>query len=218
MLSGKTLRWCALVAVVAAALGTVADTFLLYNPFGGYFAGDYQFLATKSHAEMLIGHYLGIFAIPFEAAGLVLIFQGMLLMGRKMAWASVIAGLLVFMPGVTYHASVFPLWQAVNSGNASDLEMYKSFSEPLAVVFVGAFFLLMLGFAISVLAGKTAFPKWVVVFSPLVVYGLIFLLSFLLPSAGNFLLPMGFNLSMGIFYLALFAGLRGKGELGSVLY
>lgn len=205
------LRLCAMVAVVAAALGTVADTFLLYNPEGGYFAGDYQFLSIKTHSEMLIGHYLGILAIPFEAAGLVLIFQGMLPLGPKMAWASVVAGLLVFMPGVTYHASVFPIWQAVKAGNAGDLELYKSFSEPLAVIFVGGFFLLMLGFVVSVLSGKTAFPKWVVVFSPLVVYGILFLLAFTVPAVGIFLLPMGFNLSMGVFYLALLAGLRGRG-------
>lgn len=213
MISTTTLRICTGVAVLAALLGTIADTFLLYNPQGGYFAGDYQFLLAKSQTDILIGHYLGIFAIPFEAAGLVLIFQGMLPLGRQMAWASVVLGLMVFMPGVTYHASVFPIWQAIQTGNAGDLAIFKSFSEPLAVVFVAAFFLLMVGFVVAVLSGKTAFPRWVVFLSPPVVYGLLFLMVFALPSVGNFLLPMGFNLCMGIFFLALWMGLVGKGKV-----
>jgi hypothetical protein len=71
-----------------------------------------------------------------------------------------------------------------------------------------AFLALMAIFALLVLSGKSHFPKWTVLFSPIVTYPLIFVLYLLLPPLGNLLAPAGFNLSLAIFYGAILWGTR----------
>jgi hypothetical protein len=80
------------------------------------------------------------------------------------------------------------------------MELYRPFNEPLGLIFAGSFFVLIAALTVTILRGKTAFPKSTALASPLLSYGIVSLLMFVWPVVGNFLAPMGFNLSMAIFF------------------
>lgn len=185
------------VAIAGAILGMVGDGALLYAPTGGYMEGDYAFLRDIPTTRLLWGHYLGILAIPFEAAGLYLVWLGLLPRGKKVALGAVAVGLYLLFLGVAYHGGVYPL------AAAARMDALLPFSEPLGLGFAGAFFVSVSAFTWAILRGKTAYPRWVAVASPLVSYAGIMGLYFAVPSLGNLLAPMGFNLSMAILYAVL---------------
>lgn len=204
------LQWAriaGMVAVVGAMVGMVGDYCLLYAPSGGYLDGDYAFLRDIPNSRLIWGHYLGILAIPLQAAGLYLIWLGLQPLGRRIAVASVCAGLYIMFAGVAYHGGVYPLADAVRMG-ATQMEAFRPFNEPLGLAFAVVFFVLVALMTGAILRGKTAFPRSYAAFSPLLSYLLVSSLMFVAPAVGNFLAPMGFNLSMAIFYAALAATAR----------
>lgn len=206
----ETLKWIRIagtVAIAGAMVGMIGDYCLLYAPGGGYLAGDYSFLEGISMDRVLWGHYLGVLAIPFEAAGLYLIWLGLLPLGRKIAFAALFAGLYLMFCGVAYHGGIYPNADAVHVGHGK-MELYRPFNEPLGLIFAATFFVLIAVLTVAILRGKTAFPKTLALASPLLSYGLVTLLMFVWPAVGNFLAPMGFNLSMAIFFAALVSTAR----------
>lgn len=204
----KILRISILVAVLAGLIGCVADTLLLYSPTGGYLDGSYEFLRGISEERMLWGHYLGIVAIPFEAAGLFLMYKALAPKSAFFAGSAVVLGIFIFIPGLVYHGSVFAIWEAVNTNDQAAFETMKKFNEPLGLGFAAGFFLLFASFTGLVLTGKTLFKKWVALFTPPVSYAICLLCYLLVPAIGNYLAPMGFNLSMAIFYFMAFRAYR----------
>jgi hypothetical protein len=193
------IRVAGLVAVLGACIGMVGDYCLLYAPAGGYMAGDYAFLRDIPNSRLIWGHYLGILAIPLEAAGLYLIWLVLQPMGKKIANASVIAGLYIMFAGVAYHGTVYPIADALRIG-AGQMEAFRPFNEPLGLGFALAFFILISALTVTIFRGKTTLPKWMAALSPLFSYGLVLVLYVAVPPIGNFLAPMGFNLSMAIFF------------------
>ena len=193
------LRMAGLVSVLGACIGMVGDYCLLYAPGGGYMDGDYAFLREIPNSRLIWGHYLGILAIPLEAAGLYIVWLALQPMGRKIALGSVLAGLYIMFCGVAYHGGVYPMADAVRMG-AGQMEAYRPFNEPLGLAFALAFFVLVAVFTIAIVRGKTALPRWLAVCSPLVGYGIAMALYFMVPIVGNLLAPLGFNLSMAIFF------------------
>ena len=200
--NSKEIQWlkiAGITAVLAALIGMAGDICLLYAPNGGYENGDFEFLRAIPNSRLIWGHYLGLFAIPFEAAGLFLVWKALLPLGKKAAWFATIFGFYLMFLGVAYHGTVYPLADAVRD-NPSQVAAFKVFSEPLGLIFAMAFLLGVAAFTVLILRGKTMLPKWMAAFSPLLTYPIWVLMYLLLPNIGNLVVPTGFNLSMAIFF------------------
>ncbi|MBP8073801.1 MAG: hypothetical protein KAY96_03515, partial [Bacteroidia bacterium] len=124
---------------------------------------------------------------------------GLLPLGRKIAFAALFAGLYLMFCGVAYHGGIYPIADAEHVGHGK-MELYRPFNEPLGLIFAATFFVLIAVLTVAILRGKTAFPRSVALASPLLSYSLVTILMFVWQSVGNFLAPMGFNLSMAIFF------------------
>ncbi|MEM7036026.1 MAG: DUF6796 family protein [Bacteroidota bacterium] len=198
------IRTAGIVAALGAFIAAVGDYLLLYSPDGGYLVGDYQFLAEIPNSRLLWGHYLGILGIPFQVAGVYLFYLGLKPLGPRISYPTLFLGVLVIFPGVVYHGGIYPLAEAVRTG-PEWVELFRPFNEPLALGFVSVFFILIICLNVLILRGGTRFPKWLVLLSPIVTYAFWMLLYFVVPAVGNVLAPMGFNLSMGIFFVAILA-------------
>jgi hypothetical protein len=202
--AGKLRFWAGIVAIMGALVGMVGDICLLYTPNGGYLDGDYQFLKHIPNTRLLWGHYLGILAIPFEAAGIYLVALALRPLGKRISLAAALLGIYLIFPGIAYHASIYPMADAVRAGG-NWVEAFRPFNEPLGLVFAAAFLLLMVPVTIWIARGKTLLPPWVALTAPLGTYLLWTSLIWAWPLAGNFLAPMGFNLSMAIFFAVIWA-------------
>ena len=210
----RLLRIAGIIAALGAFLGMCGDYFLLYTPLGGYENGDYAFFLGISYKSLLLGHYLGVLAIPLQAAGIYLVYHGLQPLGQWFARGAAAVGVYLIFVGVAYHGALYPMhkamWESMEVGNVELIETFRPFNEPLAAAFAIGFFVLMLGLVITFLRGGTRFPKWVVFVTPVATYPIWVLAYFVWPSVGNFLLPAGFNLSMLIFFSAiLFAWRKG---------
>ncbi|MCB9234534.1 MAG: hypothetical protein H6581_22960 [Bacteroidia bacterium] len=200
-ISRKQIRAAALVGITFSLLSCVADLALLYNPEGGYLAGDYAFLQGFSANRMAWGHFLGILFIPLQLVGLLPVYQGLRPMGRKYAGILFLLGVYNAYPGVAYHGSVAFIAESINHPGSPPVESLKVFSEPLAAIFVGGFLLLSLLFVVPVARGKSAFPRWMAFFNPMAIYLILLGLFFAVPLIGNPLLVAGFNFSLAVFFL-----------------
>lgn len=207
-LQSKSAQAAGWIAIIGALISCVGDTLLLYHPHGGYLDGDYAFLAEIGYQRQIWGHYLGILCIPLEAGGIYLIYLALQKTSRKLALGAGLTGLYLMFCGVAYHGTVYPLADAVRTGPDA-VEAIKWFSEPLGLMFAGTFMLLMLFLAVMILQGKTHLSRWTALASPVVTYPVWTLLMFVVPPVGNFLSPMGFNLSMAVFFAAILVDARG---------
>jgi hypothetical protein len=208
----KYARAAGFIAIFGALIGCLGDTLLLYHPSGFYLDTDYASLAEIGSRRLLWGHYLGILAIPLEAGGIYLIYLALQKSGQKLALGAGILGLYLMFCGVAYHGTIYPMADAFERGPEAVGAM-KVFGEPLGMAFAGVFMLLMLGMAVMILQGKTHLKRWTVLASPIVTYPIWTVLAFAIPSVGNFLMPMGFNLSMAIFFGAMMISGRVQREV-----
>jgi hypothetical protein len=112
--------------------------------------------------------------------------------------------------GVVYHAAVTFIGIIIKeTPNGLDIiQQYQSLFRPLEII-MGIFLIIPTFFIIQrVLKRNTLLPKWIVLFNPVLVYGIIILLYLFIPIIGNLLIVAGFNLSNGIFLAACFYALR----------
>jgi hypothetical protein len=186
----KIYTFTSLVCLVAS----VADLLLLYSPVGGYETGDYAFLQGILYERMLVGHYLGIFAIPLVLPGLWRFTRSFSPAGARIPDIAFFASAFVLAVGVAYHGGVIGLKQGV------PLEAFRQSMEPLGFVMAVVFFVLSIGFGWYVKTGKTTLPLAVFWLNPFFIYLVFVVLYYAVPVLGNVLLPAGFNCSLAILF------------------
>lgn len=193
-----------IVSISACLLGCIADVLLLYSPLGNYHLGDYQFFQDISKERMIPGYYLGILFIAFELLGFWVVSKAVYpeeASKNKLFFVSIS---FLFLLGIIYHAAITFIGIFIKEvDNGLDIiHAYQSLFRPLEII-MGLFLVLVTFFIVSrIIKGVTLFPKWIIFFNPVLVYGLLILLYFLIPIIGNFLIVAGFNFSNGIFLTA----------------
>ncbi|MDX2001481.1 MAG: DUF6796 family protein [Chitinophagales bacterium] len=199
------------LAIVAAFIGAVADVLLLYNPEGGYENGDYFFLTQISNFRLLAGHYIGIFFIPLAMMGLLHVYHCLKPAGVTLAAGICMATLYLGYPGVVFHGTVaftanFLKLMINGDTNINSLMPYiRMLSDPLAIFMPLAFMTVSGLFVYTVIRRQTRYKRWMLFCNPLTFYS-IFLVSYIVvPPVGEILLPAGFNLSFGLFFLCSLA-------------
>lgn len=198
-----SLKWGRLgagIALFGAAMGVLADELLLYSPTGGYEDPAMGFMALISQERLYWGALLGVLAIPLEGAGLLLVYRALLPSGKRFAGIATGLGAYVIAIGTATHACFFYVGYLAGEGK---LQEAMDLLTPIAGTMVLGFFLLFLGLAALIARGKTTLPRWMALCTPISVYFLSLLAYLLLPAAGNFLLPAGFNLGMFVFFALL---------------
>ena len=202
----KEVLIAGLIGIIAAFIGTIADHLLLYNPAGGYLSQDYSWMISLPLDRVTIGHNLGVFVIPIDAVGVWVVYRGLEKSSKKMGLAALALGFYLGGIGAAVHGTMGPLTKAMASGaDAETITFYKNLFEPVAGVFVLGFFALSILFTVVVLTRETRFPKLTALFNPFSIYSVVFLLYLTIPVIGNVLMPMAFNLSLGLFYVACLA-------------
>ncbi len=186
----------------AAILGCVADYLLLYHPSGNYHTGDYAFLSQIPLERIGKGHYLGLLAIPFEMLGL-----GVVLHSFKMKpWAQTLAYTIlgfIMAVGVAYHGMIFFVARSLQTEGPSSLPLIKNYFEPFGLILGVVFVILTAFFIYGIIKNKSTLPKQVIYCNPAFIYLIIIAIYFLFPPLGNYLMVMGFNLSIALFFLGI---------------
>lgn len=210
--SFKKMMWAGIIASIFAS---IADIMILYSPNGGYHLMDYLYLKDVPYQRLLIGHYLGLVAIPIYLLGLWWVAKALKPAGDQIPVR--VFSFLVFMLilGVLYHGLVAMIWMLVNSQEnpAALIEQGKVFFEPVSTFLILLVIVACSVFIYWVVKGKSLFPKWIIWCTPVFSFIIFILLYIFIPIVGNYLIVSGFNMSVGLFLFASWIALKDKYQL-----
>jgi hypothetical protein len=211
-----------MLGVVASAILVLSDLILLYVPAS---ASGYRFerlAPLLSSWRLVVGDFLGLAAIPLVLVALGHLYWGLRLAGRVTAAGPVFLFGVSYLLGAAFHHEVAAILQLARTPghlSAAQFLIHASLA-PLYAVFGGTAFVASLWLAGAILTGRTRYPRWAVMLSPVVTLPSLMLLARAAPPAlAGGLLPASANLSVCIFFtlsvLALSRGLPRASRRGS---
>jgi hypothetical protein len=166
------------------------------------FAEFATFLSPKSQFELILGHYLGVLFIPLIVLGLWHVYLALAPAAPGFALTFLAGGTTVAVVGAVFHGTVGLAVTAIRVGDADTLTHVLAYVEPLAWVLAVVGSTLFLALAREIWRGRSAFPRWMVWVSPLLVQLWLIAAAQMLPQApAALLLISGFNLSVFIFFV-----------------
>ena len=224
----KWLVVLGLVGILGHMVGIAADLFSGFVPtleveLGVITSLSLESIAplfvAKSLAEARIGHYLAVLFIPLGIAGIIQIFFMLKPQRNPGAYAFLGLGSLGVMYGTFYHgtlAFVIAALQAEPSllplggqGTILLLEYVNSLSEPFSGLLLGADILVSVVFIWIVMAGRTAFAKWMAAFNPLSIQLVLNGMLLLAPAPFDQIVWLTvFNSSLAIWFMGTTISIR----------
>lgn len=193
-----------LLVGLAGTLITGIGEFLLHFNTNGY-ESEIEMVRNVPLDRAGKGHFMVVFGAPLYFAGYYAIYRMVEAANRKLAQAFFIAGVFSFAVGGVWVASRFfiavVLQQSAGTDNyAVYLSNYEAYYQSLVwalrvlVLAVSAFWIAL------ILSGKTIFPKWMVIVSPVLLLAMVFGLYAGLPAIGTYLVPTAMNVAHLIFF------------------
>ncbi|NDJ54713.1 MAG: hypothetical protein GYB68_16720 [Chloroflexi bacterium] len=188
---------------LASLLGAAADTLMLYAP--GFASDPFSAVLAVPADRMLAGFLLGVAIIPLYGLGYWMIYERIKPAGFWLSAPILVLGIYTAAIGAIWHATVGMIARVINatgdpSTALSIAEPYFPFAIPLLAAFYLLFAIVTLWFASAVLSGKTPFPRWIILISPLIPQIVFTPVIWIAPTLADFLVPAGANLAHALFF------------------
>ncbi len=204
MSDGKTVVIVTgLVGLLAAVLVGTGEFLLHFDPLARY-DGSYVFFEAVSENRATLGHFIGVLGSPLYLFGVWHVAK--MLQPASKLWSSVAFfvmsyGFLVGAIWIGSRASAAAL-VAVGQDPAATglLTLYDLRYETLLTVIRIAALIFSLIYVSLVLTGRTAYPRWMAVFNPVVLILGNFMVFILVPAVGKYLMPIALNVSFFIIF------------------
>ena len=214
----KTLSWTGVAGFLAALLVGIGEFTLQYSPLGGYEKEGYVYFANVTKEKLTIGHFFSTLAAPLYILGYWHIGQMFIRGGSRIyGWIITLLGGYAFMVGNAWLGGrIYLALTAHEIANTSNptivnqlsqlLADFGNHNEPLVNALRLAIVVVSIFWIWRIAIGKTLYPKWVAIFSPALILGVIFTIYFTGMSAGVWLLPAAMNVvHLIIFSLSLYS-------------
>jgi len=204
MSDGKTVVIVTgLVGLLAAVLVGTGEFLLHFDPLARY-DGSYVFFEAVSENRATLGHFIGVLGAPLYLFGVWHVAK--MLQPASKFWSSVAFfvmsyGFIVGAIWIGSRASAAAL-VAVGQDPAATglLTLYDLRYETLLTVIRIAALIFSLIYVSLVLTGRTAYPRWMAVFNPVVLILGNFMVFILVPAVGKYLMPIALNVSFFIIF------------------
>jgi hypothetical protein len=202
----ERFRLLGLTGLAGSALLLVADLLLVYAPLPAARFNIFTAAVGKSEARLIYGSLLGVFVIPLVLAGFGHIYLALRPAGPWLAAPPAILGIFAYVIGAGFHAAIPFYLAAIQAAHAQDASASPLLTL-MARVFVPLQRTLLLFVAaasvwlfVSLLSGKSLYPRWTAAVSPLVLVCLSrAIIRVSPPAVAGVLIPAGNNLSMLVF-------------------
>jgi len=136
----------------------------------------------KPHSQLVLGHYLALVAIPIAGISVVVHTSlGLKPAGRGLSRLFTFSGLFIVALGVAYHALFGVAAEVVRNADPVLIAAVNAYYEPLGILVSVLFLVMVLGWTLLILTGRTHYPRWVLLCSPLPVLATTTTFAFLLP-------------------------------------
>ena len=195
------------IAGLIAALAVGTGEFLLhYDSLARFSETNYDFMLAASDERQTLGHFISVLGAPLYLIGCWHIY----LMLRPAHRLTALIGFLIAAYGffigsvwISSRASIGAIIHLDPSGETLGhlITLYQERYESLLTVIRISTFILSIIFIALVLTGKTYYQKWQAIFSPILLLIANFLIYFIAPSLGKFVMPIALNVGFGLFFI-----------------
>jgi hypothetical protein len=200
-----------IVATLGALLVGIGEFTFQFSQNGGYEDSDYLYFLDVSQSRLTIGYYLAVLAAPAYLVGYWHIGQ-MLRPGGRWLTASVFGlGAYAFIIGDVWLGGRINLAMTVKVRDAAPADVQplfsellhhlSSYNEPLINLVRILVLIVSLLMIYAILRGPSHYPRWIVLFTPIVILIEIFAIYFIAPRVGVYLLPAAMNVAHLVFFL-----------------
>ena len=204
MSDGKTVVIVTgLVGLLAAVLVGTGEFLLHFDPLARY-DGSYVFFEAVGESRATLGHFIGVLGAPLYLFGVWHVAK--MLQPASKFWSSAAFFIMAygFMVGAIWigsRASAAALVAVGQDPAATELlTLYDLRYETLLMVIRIAALIFSLIYVSLILTGRTAYPRWMAVFNPIVLILGNFLVFMLAPAIGKYLMPIALNVSFFIIF------------------
>jgi hypothetical protein len=209
--SHKAVFGAGLVGLLAAVLVGAAEFSLHFTPSLNYGGPEYEFFLCTSAQRLTFGHFVSIFVAPLYFVGYWHLFQRLKPAPEKARLLLMMLGIYSFAVGAVWIGSrVYPaiLIQAreaaVNEPAkrqiAELLQRASFYNETILIGLRIGVLALSAVFVWIVASGKSGYPRWFAAFNPILLVVVSFLIYFLVPSIGGYLMPIAMNVAHFILF------------------
>lgn len=219
--SNRMLILAGWAGLIGAFLVGVGEFTLQFSPQGGYESPDYSYFARISQTRLSVGHFFSVLAAPLYLLGYWHLGQMFVRGGSKIAgWFITLFGGYAFVVGTAWLGG--RVYLALTAHAIADstpevartlvplLESFAFHNEPLVNALRLAMLIISALWILLILKEKTLYPRWMAIFSPILLLGLIFSVYFFISEAlGAYLLPAAMNVvHVIIFALSIYTARR----------
>ncbi|WP_133138874.1 DUF6796 family protein [Legionella genomosp. 1] len=201
---------------LAAAVLVGTGEFLLHYTSSGYDSKiPYQFFHDISRKRLLWGHFIAVLAAPFYLVGFWHLYQMLLPAGGKLPAAVALTAAYGFIMGIVWigsRAIIAAIIQSKTSANAELIASYQLYEETLLQIIRVTTLAMSAGFVYLVLTGSTYYPSWMWALNPFFILLAVFLIYFISPAIGKYIMPIAMNVTYTLFFaLSTFFAIRLRG-------
>lgn len=189
-----------LLGLLASIIVGVGEFLLHYSPQIVGNAENYRFFQFVPKENLILGHFLAVFAIPFYFLGYYHIYKMLEKGNKKLASIVFGLGILAFTIGGFWITSRAFLGTIVHLKPDIDSNVYQNImdnytliSESLVQVLRVIILLLSVFFSLTILKGNTNYKKWIAIFNPIILLLSVFAIYFISPETGKYLAPIAMN-------------------------
>jgi hypothetical protein len=192
--------WIGLLAAVLVGTGE----FLLHFDTLARYEEGYVFFEAVSENRATLGHFIGVLGAPLYLIGVWHVAK--MLQPASKLWSSIAFFVMSygFMVGAIWIGSRASAAALVAIGQdpaaAGLLTLYDLRYETLLTVIRITALVFSLIFISLILTGRTAYPRWMAVFNPIVLIIANFLVFLWVPAVGKYLMPIALNVSFFIIF------------------
>ena len=214
----NTLLLTGIAGFLAALLVGIGEFTLQFSPLGGYEVEGYAYFANVAKDKLTIGHFFSTLAAPLYILGYWHLGQMFIRGGSKVhGWIITLLGGYAFMVGNAWLGGrIYLALTAHEIADTSDasvvvqlqglLSDFGAHNEPLVNALRLAMVVVSVLWIWRIVIGKTLYPRWVALFSPALILGVIFTTYFTGLSIGVWLLPAAMNVvHLIVFTISLYA-------------
>jgi len=200
------------LATFGAFVGVLADVFSAWSPNTNQMATAFSvnldniagLYEGKPRWTYVLGNYLGVYFIPLHILGFFLVFQA--LKPASLTWARVFLafGLYLIPIGVGLHGTLAFVGDVIQTKNAALVDGIRIYWQPWAYSVAVGYTIVSALILILILSGRSLYPRWAAIVSPLSIAALTAFFIAILPSNATevkaFLALTGLNLPLMLFF------------------
>jgi len=197
--NSKFITFAGLAGCLGAILVGIGEFSMQFTPNGGIEdVKEYLYFNDVSSERLSFGHFIAVLSAPLYLLGYWFLSKKLEPAGPKQAKLFFLIGAYAFAVGTAWIGQRFFLATTVHEIAAgSDLKgllsTFSEHNEPFVNVLRIAMLVVSILWIKLILTGKSHFPKWMAIFSPIVLLALMFALYFFKTKIGLYVFPVAMN-------------------------